>query len=222
MNEGVRQRRDVGSESGAQTRERLLDAAETMFASRGFAATSVRHVTKEAGCNLAAVNYHFGSKLGLYQEVFRRRMDAVREQRLASLRRVAAVEQGPGALEAVLHAFAASFIEPLVDQSHGRTLTELIGREMLDPHLPPQMFRAEIAGPVQQSLSQALRTVTPGLSEEAARQCVQSIVGQLVQAAQRVSRQQATPFSPPALSALVDHIVRFSAGGVRACVPASG
>ncbi|MCU0291785.1 MAG: CerR family C-terminal domain-containing protein [Thermoanaerobaculaceae bacterium] len=149
-------------------------------------------------------------------------MDAVREQRLASLRRVAAVEQGPGALEAVLHAFAASFIEPLVDQSHGRTLTELIGREMLDPHLPPQMFRAEIAGPVQQSLSQALRTVTPGLSEEAARQCVQSIVGQLVQAAQRVSRQQATPFSPPALSALVDHIVRFSAGGVRACVPASG
>ncbi|HNX51444.1 MAG TPA: CerR family C-terminal domain-containing protein [Thermoanaerobaculaceae bacterium] len=218
MNEDGHQRREVGSEAGTQTRERLLDAAEMLFASRGFAATSVRHVTKAAGCNLAAVNYHFGSKLGLYQEVFRRRMDAVREQRMAGLRRAAAIEEGPGALEAVLNTFASSFIEPLVNQSHGRTLTELIGREMLDPHLPPQMFRAEIAGPVQQSLTQALRATVAGLSEEAARQCVQSIVSQLVQAAQRISRQQVTPFSPPSLSSLVDHIVRFSAGGVRACL----
>lgn len=211
------QRPGDGGDGSGQTRERLLDAAEQLFASRGFAATSVRRITREAACNLAAVNYHFGSKLGLYEEVFRRRLEAVRDQRLAAIRRAATIQPGPGALEEVLHIFATSFIEPLVGESHGRTLTELMGREMLDPHLPPEMFRGEIAGPVQQALTEALCRTTPGLSVEDARLCVQSITGQLVQTAQRVRRQAAAPMAGPPLTAVVEHIVRFSAAGVRAC-----
>lgn len=212
------QRPDTGLDSGGQTRERLLDVAERLFASRGFAATSVRRITRDAACNLAAVNYHFGSKLGLYEEVFRRRLEAVRDQRLAAIRRAAAIQPGPGALEEVLHIFASSFIEPLVGESHGRTLTELMGREMLDPHLPPEMFRGEIAGPVQQAFTEALCRTTPGLSVDAARLCVQSITGQLVQTAQRFRRQAAAPMAGPPLTVVVDHIVRFSAAGVRASV----
>ncbi|HPW55441.1 MAG TPA: CerR family C-terminal domain-containing protein [Thermoanaerobaculaceae bacterium] len=212
------QRPDTGVDSGGQTRERLLDVAERLFASRGFAATSVRRITRDAACNLAAFNYHFGSKLGLYEEVFRRRLEAVRDQRLAAIRRAATIQPGPGALEEVLYIFASSFIEPLVGESHGRMLTELMGREMLDPHLPPEMFRGEIAGPVQEALTQALCRTTPGLSVDAARLCVQSITGQLVQTAQRVRRQSATPMAGPPLTIVVDHIVRFSAAGVRASV----
>ena len=58
------------------TRERLLDAAEYLFAQRGVDATSLRHITVEAAANLASVNYHFGSKEALFRAVFVRRIGA--------------------------------------------------------------------------------------------------------------------------------------------------
>src|ERR1051325_9074047 len=71
----------------ARTRERLIEAAERLFAARGDRATSGRGLTSEAGCNVASVNYHFGGKEGLYREMFRRRLAALREQRIAGLRK---------------------------------------------------------------------------------------------------------------------------------------
>jgi AcrR family transcriptional regulator len=57
------------------TKDRILGAAEELFAQHGFAGTSLRQVTSQADVNIAAVNYHFGSKENLVNEVFRRRMD---------------------------------------------------------------------------------------------------------------------------------------------------
>lgn len=62
-----------------QTRDRILDAAERLFAEDGFSATSLRNITHEAQVNLAAVNYHFGSKQVLIQHVFVRFLDPVTE-----------------------------------------------------------------------------------------------------------------------------------------------
>ena len=56
----------------SETVERILDAAEQLFAEKGFAETSLRLITGKAGVNLAAVNYHFGSKKSLIQAVFTR------------------------------------------------------------------------------------------------------------------------------------------------------
>lgn len=61
------------------TVERILDAAEVLFAERGFAETSLRTITSTAGVNLAAVNYHFGSKKILIQAVFERFLDPLVE-----------------------------------------------------------------------------------------------------------------------------------------------
>lgn len=61
--------------SHSETVERILDAAELLFAEKGFAETSLRSITSEAGVNLAAVNYHFGSKKSLIQAVFSRFLD---------------------------------------------------------------------------------------------------------------------------------------------------
>src|SRR6478672_2385169 len=61
----------------AGTRERLLDAAETLFANNGFHGVSLRTITTQAGVNLAAAHYHFGSKKGLMREVFKRRLDPI-------------------------------------------------------------------------------------------------------------------------------------------------
>ncbi len=69
------------------TRERILDAAEALFVEHGFEATSMRMITGRAGVNLASVNYHFGSKEALIQEVFRRRLTWLNEARLNALER---------------------------------------------------------------------------------------------------------------------------------------
>ena len=63
--------------SSGSTKERILGAAEALFAQRGFDGASLRQLTAAAGVNLAAVNYHFGSKEKLVEQVFRRRLDAL-------------------------------------------------------------------------------------------------------------------------------------------------
>ena len=69
------------------TKDRILGAAEELFAQHGFAGTSLRQVTSRADVNIAAVNYHFGSKENLVNEVFRRRMDEMSRRRKTSLTR---------------------------------------------------------------------------------------------------------------------------------------
>jgi TetR/AcrR family transcriptional regulator, regulator of cefoperazone and chloramphenicol sensitivity len=206
---------------GAQTRERLVGAAERLFARKGFATTSVRDITRAAGCNVAAVNYHFGGKHNLYGEVFRRRMVAMREQRIASIRAARGLE---GSLEEVLASFATAFLEPFVSPGGGRLLLEMITREMLDPQLPPELFLAEVVLPVHEALAEAIVAVTPGLAATTARLCVLSIVGQLLQVANRLRGTAASPgwsAELPPVHEMVSQIVRFSAAGVRACARAA-
>ena len=71
--------------SPADTKTRILDAAETLFVAGGFESMSMRQITSAAGVNLAAVNYHFGSKDALIHAVLARRLDPLNEQRLAML-----------------------------------------------------------------------------------------------------------------------------------------
>src|SRR5512134_3507154 len=71
-----------------ETRTRILDAAEELFMLHGFEGTSMRHLTSRAGVNLAAVNYHFGSKHALIEAVFRRRLDPMNAARIAELDRL--------------------------------------------------------------------------------------------------------------------------------------
>ena len=70
------------------TRDKILDAAELLFVERGFAATSMRAIASKAEVNLAAANYHFGSKRGLLSAVFHRRVAPITEQRLAGLKQL--------------------------------------------------------------------------------------------------------------------------------------
>ena len=72
-------------ETTTDTREALLDAAESLFAEHGVQAASLRAITQQAGANLAAVHYHFGSKEGLVRAVFSRRIGPLNEERLRRL-----------------------------------------------------------------------------------------------------------------------------------------
>jgi AcrR family transcriptional regulator len=111
------------------TREKLLDAAEVLFAEKGFATTSVRAITKKAGANLAALNYHFGSKAGLIEEVFKRRIDPINLERLELLKQYEAEAGGqPISLEKIMEAFLAPALEISGKNISTRLFIRLMGR----------------------------------------------------------------------------------------------
>jgi AcrR family transcriptional regulator len=107
-------RTGTGSRSQA-TRERILDAAERLFAERGFYGVSVRDITGAAEVDVALASYHFGNKLGLLEAVFLRRAEDLNAERIARLDAVlaAAKSRRPPRLEDVIDAFT----HPLLDRS---------------------------------------------------------------------------------------------------------
>ena len=104
----------TGSRSQA-TRERILDAAELLFAQRGFYGISVRDITGAADVDVALASYHFGNKQGLLEAVFMRRAEDLNAERIARLDAVLAAAKGrrPPRIEDVIDAFT----HPLLDRS---------------------------------------------------------------------------------------------------------
>jgi len=99
--------------SQRDTRTRILDAAECLFSVHGFHGTSLREITKDAGVNLAAVNYHFGSKDALFEEVFLRRFRPVDRLRREGLERVRENAKSAGERPSVREVLQA-FIDPVL------------------------------------------------------------------------------------------------------------
>src|SRR5689334_16894391 len=141
----------ITNPESAATRDRLLDAAERLFAERGFRTASVRDITRESSCNIAAVNYHFGGKANLYREVFLRRLRAICKQRVDSIRRALTKAGGDANLDLLLREFTSAFVSPLVDDGSGRLWLLLLAQEMIDPQLPPATFHAEMIEPLERT-----------------------------------------------------------------------
>ncbi|MBU2670817.1 TetR family transcriptional regulator [Actinoplanes bogorensis] len=106
------------------TRTQLLDAAERLFAERGFRGTSVRAITDLAGANLAAVGYHFGSKAELLSAVVRRVIEPITAAQLAGLERLGS--------EPTISELVEAFAGPLFDEMRADT-SRLIVRIFGDP-----------------------------------------------------------------------------------------
>src|SRR5438132_7521965 len=110
-----------------ETRTRILDAAEELFMLHGFEGTSMRLLTAKAGVNLAAVNYHFGSKDALIEAVFRRRLDPMNASRTAELERLETESAAqashharrPPAAEAIIRAFVGPSLRLMEDTKGG-------------------------------------------------------------------------------------------------------
>jgi AcrR family transcriptional regulator len=117
------------------TKERILDAAERLFAAHGFAGTSLRAVTKEAGVNLAAVHYHFGTKEDLLRAVLSRIVIPVNRERLEMLEQVeAAAGSDPPSLEGILEAFIAPDLRLIRDLGErGVIIARFLGRSYTEP-----------------------------------------------------------------------------------------
>src|SRR5205809_3159162 len=113
-----------------ETRTRILDVAEELFMQHGFEGASMRMLAAKAGVNLAAVNYHFGSKHALIEAVFRRRLDPMNLARIAELDRLENDTAGrPLTADAVIRAIVGVSLRMMEDtRSGGRTFVRLLGR----------------------------------------------------------------------------------------------
>ncbi|KIX12328.1 TetR/AcrR family transcriptional regulator [Dethiosulfatarculus sandiegensis] len=114
-----------------QTKERLLEEAERLFAEHGYEAVSVRVITKSAGCNLGAVNYHFGSKQNLYKAVFMERW-IPRARKIHNLLEDLE-KKGDTPPDKVIYTITSAYME-LFSCNEALTLHhKLIVREMMNP-----------------------------------------------------------------------------------------
>ena len=132
----------------ADTRARILDAAETLFVAHGFEATTLRMITAAARANLAAVNYHFGSKEALVEQVFRRKLTALNALRIAELDRLEAAAGGAAVKpRQIVEAFFGVAVRMAGDVAGGgRSFMRLLGRAYTEPtEFVKQFLAAEYA-----------------------------------------------------------------------------
>jgi AcrR family transcriptional regulator len=146
------------------TRTQILDAAERLFAERGYRGTSIRAITDLAGANLAAVGYHFGSKAELVAAVARRVVEPINAAQIAGLDRLLAGNPDPPVADLV-EAFAGPLFDgmPAGDESGART-SRLIMTIINDPADEVRSWTGPAEDAVRVRYQAAFARVLPALS----------------------------------------------------------
>ncbi len=205
-----------------ETRERILDVAERLFAASGFASTSLRDITNEAGVNLAAVNYHFGSKEALLVAILERRIRPVNDQRLALLDDLeSSTANGGPTLEQIVAAFVSPpFQSAIIAGARRREILKLVGQ--LHSQVNPEVRRLfiqqfeEVRVRFTASLQRALPDVDP---EEVARR-VMYVVGSMTYIMSWGEESGHPPSQAP--DRMLQSLIDFASAGMAAprAVPA--
>ena len=195
------------------TRDRILGAAETLFARRGFDGASLRQLTAAAGVNLAAVNYHFGSKEKLVEEVFRHRLDALNADRLAALAQLGGGH--PATLEEVL----AAYIRPAMKLAHdgnGALFMRVLARAFAEHDGTLRQFLSDNYGHVMRQFTAEFARLLPHLSKPELYWRIDLVTGALTHAMSGFGmiQRQDNVTEQAHREQTVQHLIRFSAAGL--------
>ena len=198
----------------SETRDRLLKAAERLFADRGFKKVTVRDICRVARANVAAVNYHFGDKLGLYREVLQAAIDGMRGTNEAA--RAAGAGQPA---EEQLRRYIAIFVHRVLTPGND-TIHRLINREMNDPTPALDILVEQGVRPRVEYLSGLIAEIIHGEpGDQQVLRCVAGIQSQVFAympnpiAARLGFANKPTPAN---LKEIAEHIAEFSLAGVHA------
>jgi len=195
-----------------ETRERLIDASARLFAEHGFSKVTVREICRRARANVAAVNYHFGGKQGLYDEIVD---SAIRTmQKTTDEIRKAGSGEPP---EEQLAIFIRIFLSRVMEHRDG-WIHQLMTREISDPtpaldrviknvQRPRMEYLASVIGQLLHCRADDLRVQLSVMSVQV--QCLALIN-------ERAAKFQPFPLTPPRIEALIEHITKFSLAGIRA------
>ncbi|HKB12974.1 MAG TPA: CerR family C-terminal domain-containing protein [Vicinamibacterales bacterium] len=198
-----------------ETHERLLHAAEQLFAERGYSNVTVRDICHAARANVAAVNYHFGDKLGLYREVLQIAIDAMRSTTEAA--RDAAIGSSP---EEQLRRYIAVFIRRVMSSDH-QMVHQLIQRELDDPTVALDALIEHGVRPRVEYLAGLVSAIIGSKpTDPVTLRCVGSIMAQTLIYIRRNPIAERLGFSftgtPKQIDEAARHIAEFSVAGIRA------
>jgi len=195
------------------TKQRILDAAERLFAARGFDGTSMRGITTEAGVNLAAVNYHFGSKESLIGAVFDRRIGPINAERLRLLDGLDAPS-----VEQIVEAFVRPPFCMWRDEAFGTLAARLLGRVLDQPNdAVRHLFIGQFLE-VFRRFSEALAQALPGVPSQEIVWRMLFMVGAMAHTlalSDELDHVTGGHFDTGDVEATIRRIVPFLAAGMR-------
>lgn len=204
------------------SRERLLDAAEQLFAERGFDATSTRDIAARSGDTLGTLSYHFGSKDGLLGEVIRRRFDALAEMRREMYQ---AIQQRHPRRKPTLDEVLACVVVPFVERAlrgdaAWRSYITLLGRMMYSREPNHYRMIASLTDPLAKQMLGWLAEAAPGTSAVDRGYAYQFLVGALVDSCAQVEHDRLRRLTDGACSAfdydeISVRLLRFVIAGFR-------
>jgi AcrR family transcriptional regulator len=205
----------TNNETSETTEKRLLEAAGEIFAEFGYRAATVRQICEKAGANIAAVNYHFGDKEGLYMAVLRFVPDSHAEKYPLNLGldRNATPEQK-------LRAYIQALLGRIFDEGRPGWHTRIIARELSEPTRALDTLLEEIARPLHQELASIVRHLLgSSATDETVRWSTLSVMSQCVyyhharSVVRRLYSEQR--YGAEDIARLGDHITRFSLAALK-------
>jgi len=209
----VAQRLPKTNPASADTRQRLIDVAAALFADQGFEHVTVREICRDANANVAAVNYHFGDKAGLYRAVIAQAIAVMQETNELTQR------AGEGlSHEDRLREFVRIFMSRLTNDGPTSWVHRLMAREMEHPTEALDQVMTQVIGPRMAYLG-AIAGAIMGLppTEIRVMRCIGNLQMLCLVMARKppasVEKQFAGGFD---LEATIHHIAEFSLGGMRA------
>lgn len=214
----------VPASRARDTKERLLDAAERLFAERGFEGTSLRAVTQAADASVSAANYHFGSKEELLRATLRRRVEPVNRRRLDRLDALESAESGEPAVEAVLEAFLRPIFEiRAISPEAPAHYRHVAARLFSDPPDLVASLKRDLFGVVNERFVAALARALPGRSRDDVELGFQLTVGCMVHVigGHLVSQHGKGDTGGFGDEALLARLLAYGAAGLRAVADAT-
>jgi AcrR family transcriptional regulator len=192
--------------------ERLMDAAEKLFCDKGYEATSVRDLTTTADCNIASVNYHFGGKDKLYKAMFQRHLKYLAETQVQNVKKIMA--SANPTLEELLKIVSQTALAPLKTGSGKGSMTRLLVREILNPHLSEELIPQDMFAEIEKLFIESITKLTPGLDFANAILARFSYDGVLTHSL-LFTEFYYKIYPDMTFDELIEHIVKFSCAGIR-------
>jgi len=203
---------------GVDTYNKLLKAASEVFAEKGYRDATIADICRRARSNVAAVNYHFGSKDELYIAVWKNAFEEA--LRMYPPDGGLPPEAGP---EERLRAFHHSILHRILDEGRLGCAGQILLREMADPTEAVQRVHEDVIRPLRQSTRQIIRQLLgPEATEQQVTFCAMSVIHQCLAIGFRRGRGRLPSLFDDSQSrqttidALADHITRFSLAGIAA------
>jgi AcrR family transcriptional regulator len=208
--------------ASAETRSRILDYAEKLFAAQGFHGTSLREVAQAAELRQSLVQYHFKSKFDLYRAVYERRALPINHDRLTRLEAIQgkAANGEPPSSEEIIRALVESTVVTARDRkTGGESYAEFVAQIINNPQEHARRISREFMDSMAKTTLRLLRAAIPEIASDELAWCYVFAIGAMVSAIARTGRVRLLSdgaCDPDDVERIVSLLVPFIDGGMHA------